>query len=232
MFRIALGLLCLLPLAGCGPVTVGSGRVVTETRPLGDVRTVNLSGTGDLTIQLGAENTIEIETDDNIVPLVETKESGDELTIRVKGNVSPSNGLNYRVTVRSLDAVSVSGSGTVTVNRWSGSAGKVAISGSGDVLVAESTLESLTLKLSGSGTLTAAGRADTLDLHLSGSGTCHADELRANDVKIAISGSGSVAVWAEKELSAKLSGSGSVTYLGNPSVHSKVSGSGSVRPAK
>jgi hypothetical protein len=232
MSRFACGLLFLVPLTGCGPVTVGSGKIVTETRGLGDVRTVHLSGVGDLTVQLGDANKIEIETDDNIVPLVDTTEKGDELTVRVKRNVSPTNGLTYRVTVRSLDAVSVSGSGTVAVVRWAGRNGEVSISGSGDVLLDEAALSSLTVKLSGSGTLTAAGRADKFDLHVSGSGTCHADELRTNEVEIAISGSGSAAVWAEKDLSAKLSGSGSVTYLGNPSVHSKVSGSGSVHPAK
>jgi hypothetical protein len=232
MSRTVIGLLLLAPLAGCGPVTVGSGRIATETRPLGDVHAVNLSGVGDLTVQLGDDNKIEIETDDNILPLVETKEADGELTVRAKGNVAPTQGLTYRVTVRSLDALAVSGSGTATVVRWTGSGVKVSISGSGDVLVTESALASLTAKLSGSGTLTATGRADSLDLHISGSGTCHADGLQANEVKVAISGSGSAEVWAEKELSAKLSGSGSVTYVGSPSVHSKVSGSGAVQPAR
>jgi len=232
MARCVLGLVLLAPLAGCGPVTVGSGRIATETRPLGDVRAVNLSGVGDLTIQLGDENKIEIETDDNILPLVETKAADGELTVRAKGNVAPTQGLNYRVTLRSLDALSVSGSGTATVVRWTWSAGKVSISGSGDVLVTESALASLAVKLSGSGTLTASGRADSLDLHISGSGTCHADGLQANEAKVVISGSGSAEVWAERDLSAKLSGSGSVTYAGNPSIHSKVSGSGSVQAAR
>src|SRR5438067_2396628 len=137
MSRIAIGLIVLIPLAGCGSVTVGSGRVVTEERSVGDVRKVKLAGVGDLTVEFGETPFLEVETDDNILSSVETKESGNELTIRVKGNVMPTNGIKVRLTVKSLEDISLSGSGTATVLHWTDSEGKISLSGSGDLVLTD-----------------------------------------------------------------------------------------------
>ncbi|HEY2783450.1 MAG TPA: head GIN domain-containing protein [Fimbriiglobus sp.] len=233
MPRSAIALVFLLPLAGCGPHVVGSGRVVFDDRELSeDVRVINLTDVGDLTVEFGDAPGIEIETDDNIIPLVVTSESGDVLTIRIRGSVSPSAGIKYRVTVKALDELSLSGAGNATVSHWAGSDVKVKISGAGDLTATEIAVNSFSCKLSGAGNMTVTGVTNKADLRISGAGKVAADGLRAAEVKADVSGAGSAQVWAEKDLRATISGAGSISYLGNPHVHSSVSGAGTIQPAR
>jgi hypothetical protein len=91
----------------------------------------------------------------------------------------------------------------------------------------------LTASISGSGSARFEGRASELKLDISGSGSIDAAALRSAAVRVDISGSGSAVVNASATLSADVSGSGSVQYTGNaPKVNTHISGSGSVTRVK
>ena len=199
----------LLLLAGCGGVR-GSGVMASETRPVSGFSEVALSGTGDVHIAQSGQESLTIEAEDNLLPLLETFVDQGRLTLRTKPGVSisPTRTIRYRITVARLDAASISGSGKI---------------------VAEGVdSDRFTTSISGSGSMTLAGKAKAIDLSISGSGSYDASNLVSRTGRVSISGSGSGVVNASEELDVAISGSGSVEVLGKPYVEQHISGSGRV----
>lgn len=232
MWKSLLPLALLLPMSGCGPVVVGSGNAMTETRPLGQIQDVKFSGVGDLTIVFGSTASIEISGDDNIVPLVTTDVSGHTLMLSIRGNVSTKTPLKYKLTLPKLNTVTLSGAGNATVEQWVAKIVECHISGAGNLTLSDCDIQKINGRISGAGTMSIHGTADELNFKLSGAGSLKAEGLETDMTTVEISGAGSAKVWADKELNAKVSGAGSVLYKGNPNVKSKVSGAGTVKALK
>jgi Putative auto-transporter adhesin, head GIN domain len=206
--RVALALgIALLLLAACSS-TKGSGQLATAQRTVSGFTKVELAGQGDLTIEQTGTESLTISAEDNLLPLLTSDVSGDTLVLGTKPNTSivTTKPITYSLTVKDLNGLAVSGSGTM-------SAPKLAAT-------------ELSIKISGSGTITVRGAATDQDLEISGSGRYQADELTSKTVTARISGSGNASVMATDVLDVAISGSGSVTYSGNPQVKQEISGSG------
>ncbi len=225
------GLLALATTAA-EPVT-GSGVPMTETRPLGDVTEVVLSGAGDLTIVPGSPAELRVTADDNVVPLLESITSDHKLTIRTRSwtRLRPQTKIAYTLVVPHLEALTVSGSGTARAERCAGRALSVKVTGSGHAFLNDLDVPELAVSVSGSGTVTASGTAGRATVRVSASGDVDAAALETATAEVRVSGSGTVAVWTTDALKSRVSGSGCVKYKGRPgSVEQKVSGSGRIRP--
>jgi hypothetical protein len=198
--------------AGCfGPIVTGSGKVVTETRNVSGFSAVSLDGSGRLVIEQTGTESLTITGDDNLLPYIESDVSGKTLTLGEKSgtNISPSKDIVFKLTVKSLDNIDISGSGTADAKGLQGQTLKVDISGSGEV--------------------SADGAADDLNIGISGSGRYRGDGFRSKRAKVDISGSGNAVLAVSEKLDANVSGSGSIEYVGDPQIHQDISGSGSVR---
>jgi len=192
-------------------VVRGSGNVTSETRDISGVTSVDLAGAADVDITFGDVESLVVEAEDNIVPLIETEVENGRLVIGTKSNTSYSNTrpVTVHVTMKSLEAVSLSGSGSITVQNFQGETIRVDLSGSGDINV--------------------SGTADSADMTLGGSGKINGEQFKADSVKVSVDGSGDARVYASEQLDAEVGGSGSIRYSGNPAQVSKnVSGSGSI----
>ena len=204
-------------LAGCDavgtPTVRGSGVVLTEQRNVTGFSEVWLAGSGDVRVDVGPADSVTVEAEDNLLPLLETRVDNGRLTLGTKRNVniSPTRPIRYLVTTNDLTAIGVSGSGKFFVNGVD--------------------TRQLTTSISGSGSAILSGRADEARLSISGSGNYDASGLACRTAEVSISGSGGATVNASDRVSAHISGSGSVRYLGRPAVEQHVSGSGSVAPA-
>jgi Putative auto-transporter adhesin, head GIN domain len=203
-----------LALGGCMAFNAihGSGKIVTEPRTVANFSSVSLSGSGQVLIEQGASESLTVTTDDNLLQHVKTEVHGNTLELGVKDpmtNLDPTNDIIFKLTVKQLDRLEISGSGKADIRGLNEDQLQVRISGSGDV--------------SGQGT------AGDLDLRISGSGSYRGPELKTRRASIGVSGSGSAVVSASETLDANVSGSGSVEYVGEPHVTQNISGSGSVR---
>ena len=207
------GLLVALTMGACaGPgLTQGSGHVRSESRTVQGFDQVVLTGSGELTITQGGAESLTIEAEDNILPLLRSDVSGGRLTLGGKDNAgfSATQPIRYKLAVKDLRAVSVSGSG--------------------DATAAQLKTDRFTVDISGSGSLSVAGSADLQKVTISGSGAYNAPDFATKETQITISGSGHAVVKASDRLDATVSGSGEALYVGAPQVTSHVSGSGSVR---
>ena len=191
--------------------TVGSGKVVTESRTISGVNAVVATGSGTLVVEQGDVESLTITADDNILPLLTSTVLGGKLTLGTRPNSSFStrSDIVYKVTVKTLNEVGISGSANGTVTGVKADTFKVVLTGSGN--------------------LTASGSAAAQDIMTSGSGNFHGDALTGAKVNAKTSGSGNITVNVSEELNANTSGSGNVYYMGNPTtVNPTSSGSGNV----
>ena len=211
MYRRHLGamLVGILLLAAC-TIVRGSGNLKTETRTVSGFAAVDLSGSGHLTIEQTGAESLTIEAEDNILPLLTSDVSNGTLRLgeRDNSNILTTKTINYRLTVRDLNDLTVSGSGDVTALNM--------------------TVSKFTISLSGSGSITLGGTADSQAVTISGSGRYDAAKLASKSVTIDISGSGTAVVMPSDTLDATISGSGLLEYIGNPTVKQNISGSGKI----
>ena len=230
-----IGLLAIVVtlLIACGfGITRGSGNLITESRSVSNLNRVNLSGSGEVVITQSGEESLTVETDDNIMQYVTTEVRGGTLylgfdTKRVK-SISPTR-LRFDLNVKDLVGLKVSGSGDITSASLDTNRLDVGVSGSGDVRIDSLTAEEVEVRISGSGEVELAGEVTGQDVTISGSGKYRGGDLRSETVSLTISGSGDATLWATESLEARLTGSGSVNYYGNPKTDVSGSGSGKVR---
>lgn len=226
--------LAILPQGSRAAGISGSGKPATEARALPEFQAIGLNGAIDLTVRQGASQSVQVEADDNLLPLLETVveagKDGPVLKLRWKPGHSIFTRSRVRATVvvPRLTALASAGSGDMRVERFDTPVFKLAISGSGDVELADLTTADLGIQISGSGDVAGTGSATRLKVSIAGSGDVSLGAMKADDVSVAIAGSGDAAVQAHKTLDVSIAGSGDVTYTGNPAVKRSVAGSGSV----
>ncbi len=208
----------------------GSGTTVERTRALASFTKIWLEGSMDVRINQAASDSVRVTADDNIEPLVESRIEGDTLVLRVQ----PGAGFTTRhaptlsVDAKTLQALSIKGSGDVTLERFKGDALNLALSGSGDLHIGQLDVRDLTASLHGSGDVRVAGNAQAQTWSLYGSGDVDARRLDGHSVKAQLNGSGDMSVGAADTLDVELNGSGDLSYGGRPQVRQSVNGSGEV----
>jgi hypothetical protein len=196
----------LVVLAGCSFGGVkGSGTAKTEVRQVAAFSAIELAGSFDAEVSMGAPR-VELSGDDNLLPLIASDVTGDKLVLRSTENMRPSLPLVAKISVPRLTAVKVSGSGTVTLHGV--------------------TADALAISLVGSGDVRGDGTAHQLNAEVTGSGDLELANLPVDRATVEISGSGDIEVDATRTLDVRISGSGSVKYHGNPEIKKSISGSG------
>ena len=217
----------VVDLNGCGKETVkGSGDLITEERQLPEFKTIKLKGIGRVVLTQGQTHAIGIQTDDNIMPLIETEVHSDQLVISQGNyNLRPTS-LEFNITVAHLKGIAISGSGEVMgKSRFVSENFYAKISGSGEMAL-ELEVKDLQTDISGSGSVNLAGQTNRHEATISGSGKIDAFDMPARNVSLKVSGSGDCKVNATETLDARISGAGDVIYTGHPRITSKISGSG------
>lgn len=226
----------------------------TEVRSFNGIDGVTLLGSGDVDISIGNKEELTIHAPADLIPYLLTENKDGTLYIgkRKKGWKKFKNwneNVRYKLTVKSISYVSVSGSGDIDADKLVGNKcavkvsgsgdidireidsdkSKVHVSGSGDIEIANLSADFLGVSINGSGDIDLNGQTDELDVTISGSGDFTGNNLKSENVSVNIYGSGDARVWATKTLNAHTTGSGDVIYHGDPSVSSRTTGSGDVR---
>jgi len=236
--------LLVLPLAvvllgGCtsidfmGQTVEGSGARGTRTESAAGVRRVALGAPGTLVVEVGREGDLRIEGDDNLVERLVVEREGGRLTIRTPNNTNfvPELPLSYRVSVASLEGVSVAGSGRVEAAGVDADDFEVEVAGSGDAVIGDLRATSVDVEIAGSGNATVDGTADAVSVEIAGSGNAEAGGLAARSATVEIAGSGDVTVRVSDELDVEIAGSGDVHYYGDPRITRSIAGSGDIERA-
>ena len=218
----------------------GSGDIVVEDRKVSDFDKILVTGAGRLIITQGDSESISIETDDNLMEYIETKVEGNTLEIgftedalfssgRGQKALDPTDGFIFRITVISLEGISVSGAADIEVEKLKTNQLDISLSGAGQVSIDDLNADHLSVLVSGAGDVDLAGIVETQVIRMSGFGRYQAFDLESQEADVTISGAGGANVWATESLDVSISGAGDVKYYGSPSVTPNISGVGRIQ---
>lgn len=215
----------------------GSGAESTRSFAVGTFNAVSLEGSDNVRVLRGATISVTATGPQAVL---------DRLNIRVERNTlkidrkpGRSNWLrgNYgdamiTVTMPSITAAGVAGSGDMTVDRADGERFGAAVEGSGNLKVGSIAVKRAQLAAEGSGNLTIAGTANDAAMAAEGSGNIEARGLVSQTATIAVEGSGDISATVRGRATIAVEGSGNVDVTGTDNCAIVKDGSGSARCAK
>jgi hypothetical protein len=137
----------------------GSGVPAAQSRALATFSSVDLAGSNVVTVAVGGRQSVVVHADNNLMRHVTTRVVAGTLVIGNAGSFTTKSPMSVEVSVPALTAVTLSGSGEITVTRIHA--------------------PRLTVTLPGSGTLYAGGTVTRLDVTLGGSGLAQPGDLTA-----------------------------------------------------
>ena len=220
-------------LSGCNvDMQIGEGKGVplSELDKSGEAPSeIVLAGPDTVIIGRGDTFDVEVSGDADAVEALRFHREDDTLAIsRMKDSGNKIGSATVRVTVPSLTAMVLAGSGTMEAEEMSDSA-DVTIAGSGTAKVANMAVSKLDMTIAGSGDFEAAGTADRLDMTVAGSGSARMAGLKVDRADITIAGSGDAEFQSDGRVEASIVGSGDVTVRGRATCEVSAMGSGKLR---
>jgi hypothetical protein len=186
----------------------GSGRLQKQRREVGSFNSISTEGAFDLEIVCQKPQSLEIEGDDNVLPLITTEVSNKVLHIRSLRGYSVSEPVTLRITLPDLEGISVSGAGNIEVSGIKN--------------------ERFVIDANGAPAIRAAGETGVLNIDANGAGKIDTHKLRAARVVVDSKGVSKVEVYAAEQLDVTVSGPSHVIYEGAAVVNRTVNGPGSV----
>lgn len=208
MRRLVAGVLALMTSA-CWHME-GSGVYAEQTRPVGAFSEVVLSGGLKAEISAGAESSVVVSGDDNLVCLIGTTVDRDKLVISPEPGIlySESQPLVVRVTAATLSSLEASGASHISARGIS--------------------TRSLSVEASGASLVDLTGWAERVELEVSGASTVRAFDLASNTAVVEASGASKVQVRADLDADVEASGASEVEVAGEARIREDVSGASKV----
>ena len=186
----------------------GSGKRQKEKRSVGSFTSISTEGAFEVEVVCQKPQSLEIEGDDNVLPLVTTEVSNNVLHIRNLRDYSVAEPITLKISVPDLEGIYSAGAGTLEVSGLKN--------------------EKFEIDANGAPKIKAAGETKTLKIGANGAGKIDAHKLHAARVEVDAKGVAKVEVYATEQLDVTVSGPSKVIYQGNPVVNKTVHGPGSV----
>lgn len=210
-----------------------------ESRDVKNFEKMVLHGYGELFIQQGETEALEIETDLEFMDHVKTRVEEGVLKIDVVGDwldrISAffsrgyeSQRIRYSLTVKDLRGLTVSGAARVEVDALVVDSLALKLGGAGEIEIEDLQAKQLDVDLPGAGNIKARGSVEYLNVLVGGAGAYSGRRLESRRAKVKISGVGKAILNASEELDINLTGLGSIEYYGHPRVTQNISGLGQV----
>jgi hypothetical protein len=210
----ALALCGLIAASGCGV-----GEPVTQTRMVGQFQRLQVDGSLDIDVSLlnRPDPGLRITAGEKTIDRIRTEVDGDTLHITTK-----SHGL----------VIGPNPVGDVSVSLGVPALAALVVNGDSSVALSGLSAKSLTLRVNGSGDITARGRVDDLEVEIDGSSDTNLGGLSAQTAQVRTDGSGRVDLRVSAVLDIVSEGSGDILYRGRPRITSRIEGSGDVRQVR
>ncbi len=232
-FLKVIGLLIIgnLLITACGLRTIqGSGDVITESREVSGFDSVSLTGIGRVIITQGDDESLIIETDDNLMKYITSKVKSGTLELGFTENVriDPTPSITFTVGVKDLIELDSTGTGTIEMKALNADQLEISTSGAGDIAIDELTVTDLVVAADGTGNIELAGTVETQEINLIGTGDYETPNLKSQTSAVSITGTGNVIIWVLDSLDVEITGVSKVSYYGSPTVTKNITGTGSL----
>ena len=221
----------LVATGGCSAAgAVGGGPDGSRSFAVGSFDSVNAHGSDTVRVVRGSTASVVATGPSAVLDRLDISTSGSVLNISRKSSMGwggwSGRGATITVTVPSLRAIDLSGSGEASVDVADGPAFEGHVSGSGSLSLPNVRAASVKLGVRGSGDLTAGGKVDVLALEVGGSGNAEIAGLESQTATISVHGSGNAQATARKSATIDVAGSGDVEVKGTNACTISKSGSG------
>lgn len=219
-FQKILWTLMLVGLLGCldagnagssSDCVQGSGTPRTVERTPDAFQIVSIDGAFNVTITGDKQTALSLTADDNLLPHIVTEVKDRTLHITTSRSICAKSTMKVSVGTPALEAVYTTGANDIVLKKLDG--------------------DRLDLQIDGSGSLSASGQTGLFSAVLKGATELRAKDLKAEEVRVTISGAGDAEVYASRSIHALVSGIGNVIYYGHPAdVRREITGLGNVTP--
>lgn len=233
---IVIGSALAMALAACSAgAKEGGGETARRDFQVGQFQSISLTGSPDVVVTVGGAPSVRAEGDSRLVERLEIRVENGDLKIGYREGSSWSFGFSrdrhatIRVTVPSLAAATLIGSGDIRIDRVQGDRFAGTVTGSGDLQVGQLRATEAVFSVTGSGAIQAVGTAQRSHVELAGSGDINLGGLESRDATVSVHGSGDVTAKAMEAARVTLMGSGDVAISGPARCQVEKRGSGDVR---
>ncbi len=222
--------------AGCARDRQESaGPASTRNYQIGAFDRLEVAGPYQVTVATGGAPSVRASGGERAIERMVVEVKGGTLTIHPRKRSglhfgwSKSHAVKLTVTVPSLAAAEIAGSGNISIDKVRGDSFEAGVAGSGDVRLGEVSVKRLKMGIAGSGEIKAGrGRAAVAAYEIAGSGDIDGASVVAETASVSIAGSGNVAAHATGTASVEIAGSGDVRVTGGARCSVSKAGSGNV----
>jgi hypothetical protein len=207
----------------------GDGNVVKEDRDVSGFASIEVSGAFNVLLYQGDTESLTVEADENLVPLIITRVRGNRLEIYTEEKIREATEMNIFLTFKQLEMIDLSGAVSLKGEEIL-EFDELDIDGSGATEVwLKMNAQELETDFSGASDVHLVGSANKARFDVSG-----ASEIRAYDFVIAhceieVSGAAEADIHVTGNLDVEVSGAATLRYKGSPQVRSDISGAGSLK---
>lgn len=187
----------------------GNGNIKQEKRDVATFDSISTEGAFEIEIVAQKPQSLEIEGDDNILPLVGTEVSGKVLHIKNLRGYSTSRPIIVKVSIPDLMRIDSSGAGSIQVSGLKN--------------------DRFEIHTNGAPAIRASGETKELNIDANGAGSIETFRLRSARAVVDSKGVSKVEVNASETLDVTVSGPSTVIYQGRAVVKQTVNGPGSVQ---
>lgn len=211
----------------------GNGNIEIEEIEINNFNKVNIGGNYEVTLIQSKDTKVIIETDENLLPFINTELFGQTLNINNVHNLKSTEGITIEIYYQKLDKIYSTGASSLeqegilvteelTIN----------LSGVGIIDLEIQTTE-VKVNLTGAGIIILSGSTKFQETHISGAGGLRAFDLKSKECSVNLSGFGGAEVMVTEKLKATITGVGGIIYAGNPKmIERQISGFGKIKRAK
>lgn len=187
----------------------GSGNRQKQKREVATFTSVSTEGAFHIEVAAQQQASVEIEADDNLLPLILTDVSNNVLQLKSKQSFSASQPIIIRIAVPNLEGLSANG------------AGKIDVTGLKN--------DKFELEVNGAPSVNISGETKLVEIDTSGAANIDTGKLRAQRAVVDSKGVSQVEVRATEHLDVTVSGPSNVVYSGDPVVNKTINGPGTVQ---
>lgn len=217
----AAGLTAMAPAIGGG----AAPHTTLEERAVAPFDRVALDAPAELLITQGGAESLVVEAEARVLPLLRTRVDSGTLVIGIAGSMQTALPIRLRVTMRTLALLRANGAADVQIGALRTPVLVMQLAGSSRARIAELTADRIELQLEGSSELQVQrGRVRRQQMLVDDAARYDAAGLRSDEAQIEVRGSGEALVHAGHRLDAQVSDSGRLSYRGSPHLTQRLSG--------
>ena len=211
----------------------GSGNIVTQSRTTERFNSVDVSGAINVYVkQDSAQQTIKVETDDNLQEYIDIHEDNGVLYISQRDNYSldPSKKIKVYVSATYFKRFNISGASNIySENKLvSSETLDIDMSGASEIKL-DVKAPRINADITGASSVMISGETKDFNVEGSGASDIKSFDLMTENTTLDISGACSAEVFASVKLDVQASGASGIKYKGNAAVNQDVSGASSVK---